>query len=201
MSHDPARPTLEPPTCVPASRPDNPDLLPECAAEDSADPEPSCVPREARGREIARDDDEHMHAYEVCIPESRYVMPARLRVDPGRLIIERSGERPARGSALETIAYLFGAEKPSRVPDLPNGKPAPPAGLELLARPNAFVCWNDNELNCLAIYVQGPPALPRLLAGIAKWLPSDGTCVAIQVDYGWRAPCPENNSIQPVTQR
>src|SRR4051812_16687393 len=75
-AHRPARPVVEPNPCVDPSTPDNADLLPECVTEDSADPEPTCIPREARGREIARDDEEHIRAYELCVPESRYATPA-----------------------------------------------------------------------------------------------------------------------------
>src|SRR5438046_1654674 len=91
LAHRPARPVVEPNRCVDPSTPDNADLLPECVTEDSADPEPTCIPHEARGREIARDDEEHIHAYELCVPESRYATPARLRIHPGRVILERSG--------------------------------------------------------------------------------------------------------------
>lgn len=206
----PARPAVhsrnqafEPQPCVPTYGPDNPDLLPECVPEHSADPAPTCVPLKQRGREIARDDEAHLRAYEVCAPESRYAHQPRLRVDPGRVIVERSGERLAREDELETIAWLFSDNKPSRAPDLPNGKPAPREGLELSARPEAAICAvaEQEGQSCLRMHLLGPrPELARLLAGIAKWLPSDGTCIAMEVDYGWREGCPEVNLPRPQKQ-
>jgi len=133
-----------------------------------------------------------MRAYELCIPESRYATSGRLRVDPGRVIVERTGERPATN--LDTIASVFLNRGPSREPDLPNGRPAPPEKPQLSARPVPGLCWQDGRdtLNCLEIHLQDQkPELTRLLGAMGKWLPYDGSCIAMEVDFGWPEGCPE----------
>jgi hypothetical protein len=180
-------------SCPERPEPVNRDLLPECVQEDSADPGPSCVPIVARGREIARLDDARLRAYEICIPESRYATPARLRVDPGRVIVERTGTRAAGYTELEAIAFLFGDRAPSRQVEPPGGRPPARATLNLSSEPQANPCWKDEGQggDCLQVYLQGRrPELRPLLAEIAASLPPDETCVPMQVEFGWPGGCP-----------
>ena len=194
-SPPPRPPVLQPRSCPQRSPPTNPELLRECVHEKAVDPRTTCVPHDARGRELAHDDEAHMRAYELCIPDGGNATAGRPRVDPGRVIVERTGERPASSSDLDTIAFVFGNREPSRVPDLPNGRPAPPEGPQLSARPEAVMCWKNpgNDLNCLEIHLQDhqTPELARLLAAMARWLPSDNSCIAMEVDFDWPEGCPE----------
>jgi len=194
-SPPPRPPVLKPSACAERSPPANPELLPECVHPKAADPTTTCVPHDVRGRELARDDQTHMRAYELCIPDGRHAASGQPRVDPGRVIVERTGERPANSSDLDTITFVFGNHEPSRKPDLPNGRPAPPEAPQLSARPVAAECWKntDHDLNCLEIHLQDhqTPQLAPLLAAMARWLPSDGTCIALEVDFDWPEGCPE----------
>ena len=160
------------------------------------------MPLEVRGREIGRDDKARLRAYETCIPESETASPKRLRVDPERVIVERTGTRPPREEEFYAISSKLSSPLPSRAPDAPGGRPPPREGPELSVPPGPLPsnCWNDANTfaPCLEMHIQGRrPALPALLSAIAKWLPPDGTCVAMQVDFGWREGCPVVNYPSP----
>lgn len=190
----PPRPVFTPRSCPERPALVNRDLLPECVWEPSREP-PSCVPVGHRGREIARDEENRLRAYEMCVPESRYATTNRLRVDPGRVIVERTGEHPAGEEDLLAISLRLRNPSPSRAPEPPNGRPPPPpAGPQLSVPPVEGTCWIDdrNSDRCLEMHLQGPPPeAAALLAAIAKWLPRGDACIAMQVDFGWEEGCPE----------
>jgi hypothetical protein len=194
----PPRPVFTPRSCPERPALVNRDLLRECVAGASADPAPSCVPAGHHGREIARDDEARLRAYEICVPESQYATTNRLRVDPGRVIVERTGEHPAGEEDLLAISLRL-APSPSRAPEPPNGRPPPPPeGPQLSVPPVQGTCWieDGNGKLCLEMHLQGPPLeVASLLAAIAKWIPRGDACIAMQVDFGWQEGCPE---IQPL---
>src|SRR5262245_33075725 len=202
-----ASPRPPPPVFTPRTCPERPalvnqDLLRECVSEASADPTPSCVPAGQHGREIARDDEARLRAYEVCVPESKYTTTKRLRVDPGRLIVERTGEHPAGEEELFAVS-LHLAPAPSRAPEPPNGRPPPPPeGPQLSILPVESTCWIENGYGkpCLEMHLQGPPPdLPVLMAAMAKWLPRGDACIAMEVDFGWQEGCPVINPVMPLS--
>jgi hypothetical protein len=107
---------------------DDPDDPPPDAADGT-----SCVPRYARGRELARDDARKMRVFEACLPRSRYRPAAPPEVDPRRVILVRTGGQPPTDDDLETVVEALAkarAAPPERAPPGRRGVPGRSRGID-----------------------------------------------------------------------
>ena len=188
----PERPPVTKDPCLRTSAPAFPDTEAECVSPtEPAGGAPSCVPAYARGRELARNESLHVAVYEACLPENRTVAQAPVLVDPRRVIIERSGERPASASELDVIVGRLSLDISTRDP-------------ALVTEPFVIRCRDDRfsaDEPCLGLNLRAQrPDLPAVMTALAKWLPMDPICVAMKVEFGAPEGCPIEKPPQLLAQ-
>jgi len=182
-------PRPRPDPCAQQTEPAFPDTAADCIGAVEPTGGPSCVPAYARGRELARDDQLHMVVYQACLPESGSPSRAPVRVDPRRVMIERTGAARASDPELEVVAGWLGVDISTREPELALG-------------PQVAACRQDRLIEgekCLRLHLLARrPDLAALMAALAKLMPLESRCIPMKVDFGVREGCPVDDYRGPI---